>query len=164
MRLVLQRVKSASVTTVDNAEVSRISSGIMCLVGIHENDTEADLNYCAKKLLTCKLWDNENEKPWRKSVVQMEKEILCVSQFTLYGTVGKKSIPDYKYSMKSAPAKEFYDQFLAKLRTDYPLNKIQDGIFGSMMDVALVNDGPVTLVIDSPASHSPPTDTTVEEE
>jgi len=160
MRLVVQKVKSASVT-VDGSVVSSIGPGIMALVGIHENDTKDDLEYCAKKLLGCKLWDNDNGGQWRHGVKQRNLEVLCVSQFTLYGKLTKKNQPDYKASMKAIPAKVMYEQFLDSLKSKYEDEKIQDGVFGAMMDVALVNDGPVTIVIDSdvlPSSKPAPTE------
>ena len=86
---------------------------------------------------------------WKKHIKQKEYEILCVSQFTLYGTLTKKNQPDYKLAMKSIQAEEMYNTFLEMLRSGYELEKIKDGKFGAMMDVELVNDGPVTLVIDS---------------
>jgi D-tyrosyl-tRNA(Tyr) deacylase len=148
MRLVVQRVKKASVT-VEGKVVSQIGPGLLALVGIHENDTETDLQYCCKRLLACKLFENENGVAWRHGVKQKGLEILCVSQFTLYGTLTKKHQPDYKLAMKSIPAKEHYEMFLEMLKNDYEYHMIQDGIFGAMMDVALVNDGPVTIVIES---------------
>ena len=148
MRIVVQRVHSASVT-VDSQTVSSIGPGLLALVGLHEHDTDADLTYCAKRLLGCKLWENDNGGQWRHSVKQKQFECLCVSQFTLYGTLSKKHQPDYKRAMKNVPAQAMYSQFLDLLRQEYQDDKIQDGRFGEMMDVALVNDGPVTIVIES---------------
>lgn len=148
MKLVVQRVKSASVS-VDNTPISTIGPGILALVGIHIDDTPTDLQYCVKRLLNIKLWENDSGAPWRKHVKQLDYEILCVSQFTLYGTLSKKYQPDYKLAMKSERARSMYTQFLEMLRERYEENKILDGEFGKMMDVMLVNDGPVTLVIDS---------------
>jgi D-tyrosyl-tRNA(Tyr) deacylase len=148
MRLVVQKVKSASVT-VDGKVVSSIGPGAMALVGLHENDTKDDLDYCCKRLLACKLFANDSGALWRHGVKQRGLEVLCVSQFTLYGTLNKKSQPDYKRAMKAIPAQELYNEFLDKLKSNYELEKIKDGVFGSMMDVALVNDGPVTIVIES---------------
>jgi D-tyrosyl-tRNA(Tyr) deacylase len=149
MRLVVQRVKSASVT-VEGEVISKIGPGIMALVGIHESDGEEDIEYCARRLLGAKLWSNENGGMWRHGVKTKGYEVLCVSQFTLYGTLSnKKWQPDYKLAMKSIPAEEFYNKFLAKLRQGYEADKIFDGKFGALMDVELVNDGPVTLVIES---------------
>ena len=148
MKLVVQRVKSASVS-VDNTPISTIGPGILALVGLHIDDTPTDLQYCVKRLLNIKLWENDSGAPWRKHVKQLDYEILCVSQFTLYGTLSKKYQPDYKLAMKSESARSMYTQFLELLREGYEENKILDGEFGKMMDVMLVNDGPVTLVIDS---------------
>lgn len=80
---------------------------------------------------------------------QKEFEVLCVSQFTLYGTLTKKNQPDYKYAMKSNPAQTLYNQFLGMLKENYIDEKVKDGVFGEMMDVDLINDGPVTLVLES---------------
>lgn len=151
MRLVLQRVKSASVT-VDGKMVSAIDRGVLALVGLHEADTSVDLRYCAKKLVAAKLWPNENGKLWRKSVKQMDYEVLCVSQFTLHGDIGnKKHCPDFKRSMKPAEARERYDEFKGFVADEYEsrTERVKDGVFGAMMDVAFVNDGPVTLLVDS---------------
>jgi D-tyrosyl-tRNA(Tyr) deacylase len=117
MRLVVQRVKSASVT-VDGKVVSSIGPGAMTLVGIHEHDTEKDLQHCAKRLLACKLWENDDGAMWRHGVKQRGMEVLCVSQFTLYGTLTKKHQPHYKHAMKSIPAQEMYSQFLRMLKSD----------------------------------------------
>ena len=148
MKLVIQRCKKASVS-VNEKQISAIGPGMLTLVGLHHEDTETDIQYCAKKLLAVKLWENDNGAPWRQHVKQKAFDILCVSQFTLYGTLSKKNQPDYKLAMKADQAQTMYNQFLHILKTGYDEDKIFDGAFGQMMDVALVNDGPVTLVIDS---------------
>ena len=148
MRLVLQRVRSASVS-VEGETISKIGPGVMALVGLHEGDTEENLQECCKKLLAAKLWPNDNGGQWRHGVKQKNMQVLCVSQFTLYGTLSKKNQPDYKRSMKAIPAQVLYMQFLDMLKESYQEDKIFDGKFGAMMDVELVNDGPVTLVVES---------------
>lgn len=148
MKLVIQRCKKASVS-VNEKQISAIGPGMLTLVGLHHEDTETDIQYCAKKLLAVKLWENDNGAPWRQHVKQKAYDILCVSQFTLYGTLSKKNQPDYKLAMKADQAQTMYNRFLDILKTGYEGDKIFDGAFGQMMDVALVNDGPVTLVIDS---------------
>lgn len=148
MRLVLQRVKSASVT-VDNNVISSIGPGVVALVGLHENDTVENCVECGKKLLAAKLWENDKGGQWRHGVKQKDYEVLCVSQFTLYGKLSKKNQPDYKLEMKSVPAEKLYSEFLDMLKRNYAEDKVFDGKFGAMMDVELVNDGPVTLVIES---------------
>ena len=147
MRIVVQRVKSASVTVEDKV-VSCIGPGIVALVGLHVHDGPEDLEYCRKRLLACKLWANESGG-WRHSVKQKGMEVLLVSQFTLYGTLSKKNQPDYKLSMKSIPAQEMYSRFVEDVRANYEAEKVHDGVFGAMMDVELVNDGPVTIIIES---------------
>eukprot|EP00592_Proboscia_alata_P008612 CAMPEP_0194354822 /NCGR_PEP_ID=MMETSP0174-20130528/2845_1 /TAXON_ID=216777 /ORGANISM="Proboscia alata, Strain PI-D3" /LENGTH=172 /DNA_ID=CAMNT_0039123857 /DNA_START=173 /DNA_END=691 /DNA_ORIENTATION=+ len=155
MRLVIQRVKSASVT-VENEVISSIGPGILGLVGLHEHDTLEDLEFCRKKLLGAKIWENVDCKPWKQSVKQKKYSILLVSQFTLYGTLNnKKNQPDYKQAMKSVPAEELYNHFLNLVRSNYESDKVHNGKFGAMMDVALVNDGPVTLVIESDPQPKP---------
>jgi len=148
MKLVIQRVKSASVA-VEGKIVSSIGPGLMALVGLHGDDREEDLQFCCKRLLAAKLFENDNGVAWRHGVKQRGLEVLCVSQFTLYGTLTKKNQPDYKLSMKSVPAEEMYNRFLQMLRSNYEEGKVLDGRFGAMMDVSLVNDGPVTIVVES---------------
>lgn len=155
MRLVVQRVTSASVT-VDDKVVSRIGPGILALVGIHEDDSQDDLEHCCKRLINCKLWPNDNGGMWRHSMKQKDFECLLVSQFTLYGTLSKKHQPDYKLSMKADPASELYANFVSMVRDRYNPEKVKDGVFGAMMDVALINDGPVTLIIESTPEKQPP--------
>jgi D-tyrosyl-tRNA(Tyr) deacylase len=159
MRLVVQRVKSASVTVRDDGDgvprrISSIGPGILALVGLHVDDDASDLTYCAKRLLNVRLWESSGDsssspKPWRRHVRHMGYDILCVSQFTLYGTLSKKDQPDYKLAMKAEGARTMYDEFLDLLSGGYDGKKVHDGAFGRMMDVESVNDGPVTLVIDS---------------
>lgn len=153
MRLIVQRVHSASVS-VEGTEVSRIGPGILALVGLTHSDELCDVKDCCRQLVKLKLWDNENGKPWRLSVQQTQYEILLVSQFTLYGTISKsKFTPDYRDAMKSVPAKDLYEQFVAMVEAELP-GKVQNGVFGAMMNVELNNDGPVTLLIESATPHS----------
>lgn len=119
------------------------------MIGLHEHDTHEDLSYCCKRLLGAKLWANANDGQWRHGVKQKEYEILCVSQFTLYGTLSKKNQPDYKRAMKAGAAERMYLEFLQMVRDQYQPERVSDGVFGAMMDVTLVNDGPVTLMIES---------------
>lgn len=149
MRIVVQRVKSASVT-VEGKVVSQIGPGLLALVGLHEHDSETDAQDLCKKLLACKLWENsESGGQWRHSVKQKGYEVLLVSQFTLYGTLSKKNQPDYKLAMKSIPAQALYTRFVELVRHNYQADRVMDGVFGAMMDVELVNDGPVTLMMET---------------
>jgi D-tyrosyl-tRNA(Tyr) deacylase len=146
MKVVIQRVLHASVT-VDGAVVGQISNGLMCLVGIHAEDTQADSEYIIRKILNARLWPSE-KKAWDLSVMQSNHSVLCVSQFTLDCRFqGNK--PDFSKAMAPQAAKEFYENFLENLKAAYMPDRIQDGVFGAKMKVTLENDGPVTVILDS---------------
>jgi D-tyrosyl-tRNA(Tyr) deacylase len=148
MRAVIQRVTSASVS-VDGEQISRIGPGLLCLIGIRDGDQESDAEFIAKRILNMRLWRSE-KKAWDLNVKMQEFEVLCVSQFTLYGRLKKPNTgPDFSKAMGPQSAREFYSSFLDRLRQQYNPEKIKDGMFGAMMQVELVNDGPVTLIIDS---------------
>ncbi|RLV94146.1 D-tyrosyl-tRNA [Spathaspora sp. JA1] len=158
MRVVIQKVKSASVT-VDEKVISSIGKGLMILVGISTHDTMDDVTRLSKKLLTLRVFEDLSQppetatkwygKPWAKSVVDIQGEILSVSQFTLYGTIKKGTKPDFHKAAKGHHAVELYESFLELLRQGLGEEKVKDGEFGAMMDVALVNDGPVTIIWDT---------------
>ena len=149
MRIVVQRVKSASVT-VEGAVVSSIGEGLVGLVGLHERDTGAELETLARKLVTAKRWDNEAGKPWRQDVRANGREILLVSQFTLNGRIGKQGRPNYAGSMSPDEARAAYGRFKERVAAQMEgEGRVMDGRFGEMMDVALVNDGPVTIVLEA---------------
>ncbi|CAD1809561.1 D-tyrosyl-tRNA(Tyr) deacylase [Candida parapsilosis] len=158
MRVVVQKVKNASVT-VDDKLISSIGKGLMVLVGISTSDTKDDVLKLSKKLLSLRVFEDMTQpaetttkwygKPWSKSVVDIQGEILSVSQFTLYGTVKKGTKPDFHKAAKGEGAKELYNILLEELRKGLGQEKVRDGEFGAMMDVALVNDGPVTIVWDT---------------
>lgn len=107
-------------------------------------------NLCSiRKITGVRLWPSEDgAKPWHRSVQGVGGEILCVSQFTLFGRLSGNK-PDYSKAMPPMQAKEMYDGFLTLLRAAHPGDKVQDGVFGAMMNVRSVNDGPVTWHIDS---------------
>ncbi|KAJ1742800.1 D-tyrosyl-tRNA(Tyr) deacylase [Coemansia sp. RSA 1290] len=147
MRAVLQKVSQASVTVGDRV-VGSIGAGICVLVGIGVDDTQEDLDYIARKVLGMRVFSDSNAF-WKRSVQDEQLEVLCVSQFTLYGKTTKGSKPDFHQAMKSHESREFFDRFVARLRELYRADKVQTGEFGAMMQVALVNDGPVTLQLDS---------------
>jgi D-aminoacyl-tRNA deacylase len=112
-------------------------------------DGRPDADLIIRKILNTRIFhDQEAGKSWSKNVAEIEGEILCISQFTLYGRVRGRS-PDFSRSMKSEEAKSMYDDFLQELGNAYDSTRIKDGVFGEMMDVSLCNDGPVTFVVDS---------------
>ncbi|KAF2360326.1 D-aminoacyl-tRNA deacylase DTD [Trinorchestia longiramus] len=152
MRLVVQRVSSASVT-VNEEVVSKIGRGLCVLVGLQDTDTHDDLLWMVNKLLKFRLFDDASGKRWAKGVQDLGLEILCVSQFTLcYEMKGNK--PDYRRAMAGEEAAAFYKTFLKTLRQKYEPDKVKDGVFGAMMQVGIVNDGPVTVTLDHPPLHN----------
>ncbi|KAH9900961.1 D-tyrosyl-tRNA deacylase [Cubamyces lactineus] len=148
MRAIVQRVSSASVT-VDNEVISSIGRGLMVLVGIGRDDTTADLESLAKQILALKAFsDEQSGAMWKKSVKDIEGEVLCVSQFTLFANTSKGK-PDFHRAMASGPSRDLYGSFLKRMGELYRPEKIKDGRFGAMMDVRLTNEGPVTFTLDS---------------
>lgn len=148
MRAVVQRVKSASVT-VDGKLVSQIGPGLLCLAGLKDGDTKDDAEFISRRLLNARLWPSaDGKKSWDQSVVQKGYEVLLVSQFTLFGLM-KGNKPDFHIAMPPSQAQEAYSNFVGLVRSSYLADKVQDGVFGAMMEVQLVNDGPVTMAFDS---------------
>ncbi|XP_006457811.1 hypothetical protein AGABI2DRAFT_176400 [Agaricus bisporus var. bisporus H97] len=150
MRAVIQRVASASVT-VDNEIISKISKGLMALVGIGTDDTEADITSITNKIVNLRVFNDsaDSNKMWKASVKDIDGEILCVSQFTLLANTTKGNKPDFHKAMSTEPGRIMYATFLERLGQAYNPEKIQDGKFGAMMNVSLTNEGPVTFTIDS---------------
>ncbi|GAM85806.1 hypothetical protein ANO11243_038140 [Dothideomycetidae sp. 11243] len=141
MKTVLQRVKSASVT-VDGQLISTIGKGLLVFAGVAKDDTPKEVESMANKVLKVKLWEDEQERKWKRNVQEIDGEILCVSQFTLLATT-KKSSPDFRKAAPPIPAKELYDRFFATIQAQYTPERVKDGVFQAMMDVSLINDGPV---------------------
>ncbi|CAD5164905.1 unnamed protein product [Musa acuminata subsp. malaccensis] len=153
MRAVVQRVLSASVE-VEGRVVSEIGPGLLVLVGVHESDTDADADYICRKVLNMRLFSNSKTgKAWDLSVKQSNFGVLLVSQFTLYGIL-KGNKPDFHVAMPPQKAKPFYESLVEKFRKSYTSDAVKDGVFGAMMKVNLVNDGPVTMQLDSSVSCS----------
>ena len=145
MRVVLQRVKSASVT-VDDQVIGKVGKGYMLLVGFTHDDSIEDIDYIARKVANARLFADENGKI-NLSIKQVQGAILSVSQFTLYASTKNGNRPGFGAAQKPELAKENYHYFNEKLRS-YGI-EIQTGQFGADMDVALVNDGPITIIYDS---------------
>uniref|UniRef100_A0A7S2V4R2 D-aminoacyl-tRNA deacylase n=1 Tax=Fibrocapsa japonica TaxID=94617 RepID=A0A7S2V4R2_9STRA len=148
MKVVIQRVKSASVS-VNDSQISCIGKGFLCLVGIHETDGPADADWMIKQIISCKLFPGEDGKPWKRNISQIEGELLMVSQFTLYGKVYKRGKMDFHHAMSPDAAREYYSRFLDSLKEKTITGKVYDGAFGEIMEVSLLNDGPITITLDS---------------
>lgn len=145
MRVVVQRVKNASVT-VEGQTVGKIGKGLMLLVGIHETDTEAEVPYMVKKISELRIFEDVEGK-MNHSVEDVEGSILSVSQFTLYGDTKKGRRPNFMQAARPERAEPLYEAINQGFR-ERGL-QVETGVFGAMMDVQLVNDGPVTLIIES---------------
>ena len=146
MRVLIQRVKQASVK-VDEKITGEIKQGFLLLVGFENADTDEDLTWTANKISALRIFDDENGV-MNKSILEVDGEILCVSQFTLFAMTKKGNRPSYFKAAKGEISEPLYNQFCEKLKS--LLNKdIQKGIFGADMKVSLINDGPVTIWIDS---------------
>ncbi|WWC91189.1 D-tyrosyl-tRNA(Tyr) deacylase [Kwoniella dendrophila CBS 6074] len=148
MKAVIQKVFSAN-NVVDGQTVSSIGKGLLVLVGIGREDEEADRAAIIKKILNIKLFEEEDGSLWKKSVQEIDGEVLCVSQFTLYAGFNKGAKPEFRTAMTPADSKVFFDAFLEEIKAAYKPDKIQQNIFGSTGTVSLVNDGPTTILLDS---------------
>lgn len=145
MRVVLQRSKQASVT-VDGEVTGAIGHGFVLLVGLTHTDTEEDAEYVAKKVAGLRLFEDEEGK-MNRSIGETGGQILSVSQFTLYGDCRKGRRPSFIEAARPEQAEPLYEHFNEQLRA-HGLT-VETGRFGAMMDVSLVNDGPVTLIVES---------------
>lgn len=145
MRIVIQRVSHANVS-VDGKTVGSIGEGILILLGVADGDTDEDIKYLADKAVGLRIFRDENDK-MNLSLSDIGGEALVVSQFTLYGDCRKGKRPSFDKAGKPDFAKEMYDKFVGYMREIVP--KVECGIFGADMKVDLLNNGPVTLIIDS---------------
>jgi D-tyrosyl-tRNA(Tyr) deacylase len=148
MRLIIQRVQSAQVV-VDNKVVGKIGKGLLVLLGIATYDTEDDVDWLVHKLLHLRIFDDEGGV-MNYSVQDVQGDLLIISQFTLLAATKKGHRPSYIRAAKHETAIPLYESFLAKAETLLG-QTVQCGVFGAHMEVSLVNDGPVTLHIDSRA-------------
>lgn len=146
MRVVIQRVRHASVT-INGKVKSAIQNGLMVLVGIVDADTDSDIEWLSKKIVSLRIFDDENGV-MNKSILETGGDLLVVSQFTLHASTKKGNRPSYIKASKPEFAIPMYEKFCAKLEEDLG-KKIYTGEFGADMKCELLNDGPVTIIIDS---------------
>lgn len=147
MKIVIQRVTHAAIE-VNQATISSIEKGLLVLAGFEHNDTQDDFDWICKKIIQLRIFDDENGH-MNVSCKDIEGEILVVSQFTLFASTQKGNRPSY---IKAAPpemAKNMYNQFVLTLQGNYRPNLIKTGLFGASMQITLLNNGPVTIIIDS---------------
>jgi len=145
MRAVIQRVTQATVTVEGNI-IASINKGLCALVGFTATDTEKDLQYICQKIIGLRIFD-DSDAFMNLSVADVDGHILLVPQFTLYGDARKGRRPSFSDAMKPEEASQLFDTFVALCKQHYP--KVQQGKFQAHMQVSLMNDGPVTILLDS---------------
>lgn len=146
MKIVLQRVSEASVT-VDNQKVADIQKGLLILVGIEDADSQEDIDWLTGKIIKMRIFGDENDV-MNCSVQDIDGDIIVVSQFTLHASTKKGNRPSYIKASKPEFAIPMYENFVKSLEKEFG-KKVQTGIFGADMKLNLLNDGPVTILIDS---------------
>ena len=146
MRVLLQRVSEARVA-VDGEVIGEIGEGLLAFVAAGEGDDEEDLEYGVDKTANLRIFADEEGK-MNRSVLDVDGEVLAVPQFTLYGDVSKGRRPSFFGAMDPGPAEEMFDAYVDALR-EAGVRNVETGKFGAMMEVDLVNDGPVTIWVDS---------------
>ena len=146
MKIVIQRVSNASVT-IDNTTVASIKKGLLILLGIVKEDTQDDIGYLVRKIINLRIFNDDNQI-MNKSLKEINGDIILVSQFTLHALTKKGNRPSYIQAAKPEVAMPLYQKFISTLETEFG-KTIQTGEFGSDMKVSLLNDGPVTIIIDS---------------
>lgn len=145
MKVVIQRVSEASVT-VNQEEISRISSGFLLLIGVSEEDTQEDADWLVKKVVQFRVFSDDSGK-MNRSIQDIQGEILCVSQFTLFADYKKGNRPSFIKAAKPDIAIPLFEYFKAQI-SKYQI-PVKSGVFGADMKVSLLNDGPVTILMDS---------------
>ncbi len=144
MKLVIQRVKNASVT-VENNVVGKIGLGFLVLLGIGPEDTTQTADYLVQKLIKLRIFEDENNK-MNLSIKDIKGELLIVSQFTLYADCSGGNRPSFVNAAKPDKANELYEYFISQCKKENPV--VEHGIFGADMQVNLLNDGPVTIILE----------------
>jgi D-tyrosyl-tRNA(Tyr) deacylase len=146
MKTVIQRVSKASVA-INDIKVSEINEGLLVLLGIEEADDKSDIEWLTKKIANLRIFNDKNGV-MNKSLLEINGDAIVVSQFTLHASTKKGNRPSYIYAAKPETAIPLYEQFIAELELQLH-KKVRTGQFGADMKVALINDGPVTIMIDS---------------
>ena len=145
MRVIVQRVKYASIS-VDNKIISKINNGFLLLIGFKEGDTLEEVNYLARKISKLRIFD-DSEGKLNLAINEVKGEILSISQFTLYGDVINSNRPSFTQAMNYHEAKALYIKFNNILQENYNIS-LKTGLFGEHMEIELLNDGPVTMILE----------------
>jgi D-aminoacyl-tRNA deacylase len=150
MRVVVQRVSSGRLT-VEGAEHAHIGTGFVILLGIKQGDTKKDAEFLADKCAGLRVFEDHQGK-MNTNLQDVGGSILAVSQFTLYADAQKGNRPSFILASRPEDAEPLYEHFVSRLRERLGPERVQTGIFGAMMEVTIVNDGPVTIIIESPST------------
>ncbi len=145
MKVLVQRVSSADVT-IKGKVVGSIKNGLLLLIGIADSDTEDDLDFVAEKCVNLRIFEDDQQK-MNRSLLDVSGEILAISQFTLLGDTQKGRRPSFIHAADPDKGNSFYERFIKKLE-NFGV-KVEKGVFGAMMDIRLVNRGPVTIMVES---------------
>ncbi|MCH8169929.1 MAG: D-tyrosyl-tRNA(Tyr) deacylase [Bacteroidetes bacterium] len=148
MKVVLQRVKEGGVYIESKKYTTEIEKGFVILLGIKVGDKEEDAFYLADKCSNLRIFEDENEK-MNLSIKDVKGEALVISQFTLYGDASKGNRPSFIEAERPEKAESLYKIFVKRLKDNIGSSKVTTGVFGAMMDIKIINDGPVTIIIDS---------------
>lgn len=148
MRAVVQRVKRGSVEIGEKNYIQKIGKGFVILLGISESDSEEDVVFTADKCTNLRIFNDEDNK-MNLSLTDVNGEVLIISQFTLYGDARKGNRPSFIKSAKPEKAIPLYESFIKRMKTNLGEENVKSGIFGEMMVVEIINDGPVTIIVES---------------
>jgi D-tyrosyl-tRNA(Tyr) deacylase len=153
MKAVVQRVKSASVKVEEQNYFQKIEKGLLILLGIKEGDTIEDVIFVADKCCNLRIFE-DSEGKMNRSVKDISGEMLIISQFTLYGETAKGNRPSFISAAKQDEAIPLYEKFILRVKENLGESKVNTGIFGEMMDVGLLNYGPVTVIVESKSNET----------
>lgn len=148
MKVVIQRVSSGSVNIKSENYFREIKNGFVILLGIKEGDSDNDAIFLADKCTNLRVFEDQNEK-MNLALRDIDGEVLVISQFTLYGDAQKGNRPSFISAAKPETAIPLYEKFVGQMKNNLGADKVKEGVFGAMMEVKIVNDGPVTIIIDS---------------
>lgn len=148
MRALVQRVSEGGVSIPDENYFAEIGTGLVILLGITHEDTEAEVEFVADKCANLRIF-NDFENKMNLSVKDIDGEVLIISQFTLYGDTRKGNRPSFVNASKPEHAIPIYERFISRMEYNLSKHKIKTGIFGAMMEVKILNDGPVTIMVES---------------
>ena len=148
MRALVQRVSEGAVVIDSEKYSAKIENGLVVLLGVKEGDTDDDVIFVADKCCNLRIFNDENDK-MNLSIKDVNGEMLIISQFTLYGNALKGNRPSYSESANPELANDLYEKFNERVRNNIGIEKVKTGIFAAMMDVKIINDGPVTIMVES---------------